>query len=507
MKPRVFCLILSFVLLLGLCPAASASAAWDEQPDAWYEIFVRSFCDSDGDGLGDLNGVTRKLDYISSLGCGGIWLMPVMPSPSYHKYDVTDYFDIDPEYGTLEDMRALLAEAHARGIRVILDLPINHCSSEHPWFRSAADSETSPFRGWFNWSAEPQNGYSEINGVWYESRFVASMPDLNLDCSAVREQIACILRFWLLNVGVDGFRLDAVTSYYTGDTERNLAFLDWLADTAHAIRPDCFLVAEAWTDLDSIARLSEARVDSFFTFPVSQAEGYIARVLGRANRHPGRSYGEYTALLEETLPAGTIPAPFTENHDTGRTVGFTGRSSPEKTKMAGGLLCLMRGAVFLYYGQEIGMVGSGEDPNKRIGMLWTDETSTTLPPPGTTKVEYAYPSVAEQDADPASLLNYYRQALSLRAQFPAIARGTSTVLPCDFDELCLIRREYAGEELVLIVNPSDSWVRLAPMSLPAGFRTLAASLCANQAYTVSYRPVRAGLSMPPYSIAILTPSA
>ena len=503
MKNRIFCLLLAFVLLLGLCPAASADTPVDGQPDAWYEIFVRSFCDSDGDGLGDLNGVAQKLDYIASLGCGGIWLMPVMPSPSYHKYDVTDYFDIDPEYGTLADMRALLDAAHARGMRVILDLPVNHCSSEHPWFRNAAENENSPYRSWFNWSSEPQSGYSEYGGVYYESRFVDTMPDLNLDTPAVREQITFILRFWLQNIGVDGFRLDAVTSFYTGDTDRNVAFLNWLADTAHGIREDCFLVAEAWTDLNSLARYSESRVDSFFCFPVSQAEGYIAKVLGRANRHPGRSYGEYMALLEETLPAGTIPAPFTENHDTGRTVGFTGRSNLEKTKMAGGLLCLMRGAVFLYYGQEIGMVGSGEDPNKRIGMLWTDEASTTLPPPGTTKLEYAFPSVAEQEEDPASLLNYYRQALSLRARFPAIARGTSTVLPCDFDELCLIRREYEGEELLLVVNPSASPVQLSPAQYAPGFDTLAAYLCTDPDAAVLYQPEGSGLDMPPRSIAIL----
>ena len=507
MRQRGSCLFLALVLLLCLCPAASAAAPADEQPDAWYEIFVRSFCDSDGDGLGDLGGVTQKLDYIASLGCDGIWLMPVMPSPSYHKYDVMDYFEIDPEYGTLADMRALLAEAHARGLRVILDLPLNHCSSEHPWFRNAAEDENSPYRSWFNWSAEPQSGYSEINGVWYESRFIDTMPDLNLDEPAVREQITFILRFWLQNIGVDGFRLDAVTSFYTGDAERNIAFLNWLADTAHGIREDCFLVAEAWTDLNTLARYSESRVDSFFCFPVSQAEGYIAKVLGRANRHPGRSYGEFTALLEEVLPAGTIPAPFTENHDTGRTVGFTGRSSPEKTKMAGGLLCLMRGAVFLYYGQEIGMVGSGEDPNKRIGMLWTDESSTTLPPPGTTRVEYAFPSVAEQDADPDSILNYYREALALRARFPAIARGTSSVLPCESDKVCLIRRSCGDEALLLAVNPTASPVQLELEGEAADFRALAASLCAEAENVVVLENGGRGLSLPPYSIAILTPDA
>ena len=500
MKKRLFPMLILFSLLLSLLPSAAAENA--SVPRDWYEIFVRSYCDSDGDGLGDLNGVTQKLDYIQGLGFGGIWLMPIMPSPSYHKYDVTDYYAVDPEYGTLDDLRALLDAAHERGIAVILDLPVNHCSSEHPWFQSACASPDSPYRDWFNWSETARNGYSEGGGMYYESRFVDTMPDLNLDNPAVREEITSILDYWLNTVSVDGFRLDAVTSFYTGQVQRNVDFLNWLADTAHALKPGCFLVAEAWEGLNTIAAYAESRIDSFFTFPVSQAEGYIAKTLARANRHPGRSWGEYTALLEETLPAGTVPAPFTENHDTGRTVGFTGRSDANKTKMAFGLLATMRGGLFVYYGQEIGMVGSGEDPNKRIGMLWTDESETTLPPPGATKLEYAYPSVSDQEADPNSLLHYYRRAMELRHRFPAIAAGTSTVLPCDEEEICLIVREYAGEEVLLVVNPSGSPIQLSPSHYGADFPVLAAYLCTEADYAVLLR--QGSLRMPAYSIAVLT---
>ena len=497
---RILCLLLSLALCLSLCPAAFAEQA---QPVNWYEIFVRSFCDSDGDGLGDLRGAAEKLDYVRELGCTGVWLMPIMPSPSYHKYDVVDFYAVDPEYGTLDDLRALLEEAHARGMRVILDLPVNHCSSEHPWFLSAAASEDSPYRGWFNWSDKAQPGYTELNGAYYESRFVDSMPDLNLDKPAVREEIENIMRFWLQEVGADGFRLDAVTSYYTGNVEKNTDFLNWLADTAHALKPDAYLVAEAWENLPTIARYAESRIDSFFTFPVSQTEGYIAKVLGGRAKQPGKKFGETVELLEQTLPERSIPAPFLENHDTGRTVGFTGRTNPDKTKMAGGLLCMLRGNVFIYYGQEIGMVGSGEDPNKRIGMLWTNEAETTLPPPGTTRIEYAYPSVAEQESDPASILNYYKQALGIRERFPAIARGTSTVLPCEQDELCLILRSWNGEELLLAVNPSSGTVQLAPESLPEGFSALAAGLCTDPEQTPLLEPEGAGLTLPPFSFAVL----
>ena len=148
------------------------------------------------------------------------------------------------------------------------------------------------------------------------------------------------------------------------------------------------------------------------------------------------------------------------------------------------------------------MVGSGEDPNKRIGMLWADESETTLPPPGTTKVEYAYPSVSDQEADPNSLLNYYRRAMVLRHSFPAIAAGTSTVIPCDADEICLIVREYAGEEILLIVNPSASPMQLSPSHYGADFLVLAAWLCTDPDFAVLLR--QGSLRMPGYSIAVLT---
>ena len=163
MKRRILSTLLSLLLLFSLLPSARAEA---EPGIDWYEVFVRSFSDSDGDGIGDLNGVRNKLDYVASLGVGGIWLMPVMPSPSYHKYDVTDYCAIDPEYGSLDDLRQLLEEAHARGLRLILDLPINHCSSLHPWFLSAAADPASPYRDYFNWSSGPADGYAPCGESW-----------------------------------------------------------------------------------------------------------------------------------------------------------------------------------------------------------------------------------------------------------------------------------------------------------------------------------------------------
>lgn len=240
------------LLLLSACGERRREAeenVIDDKYRNWYEVFVYSYYDSDGDRIGDLAGLAEKLDYIASLGMNGIWLMPIMPSPSYHKYDVTDYYGIDPQYGTLEDFSALLDKAHSLGIDVIIDLVVNHTSSEHPWFLSAKADVNSEYREYYNWSDEPRDGYAKAGGSWYECRFVNTMPDLNLDSEAVRAEIERILRFWLEDVGVDGFRLDAVTSYYTGERERNIDFLSWLGDTARAISPDCYIVGEAWTDL------------------------------------------------------------------------------------------------------------------------------------------------------------------------------------------------------------------------------------------------------------------
>ena len=230
MKKRLLMLLLALALLLSPLQGALGDDR-ETLTDNWDEIFVRSFYDSDGDRVGDFNGITAKLDDLSALGVGGIWLMPIHPSPSYHGYDVTDYYDVNPDFGTLADFEALLSEAHARGIRVIIDLVLNHTSNEHPWFQSARFVENSPYREWYNWSDTAKTGYNQGGSAYYESRFVASMPDLNLDNQEVRAEIEKIMRYWL-ELGVDGFRLDAVTSFYTGSAQKNKAFLKWLSATA-----------------------------------------------------------------------------------------------------------------------------------------------------------------------------------------------------------------------------------------------------------------------------------
>ncbi len=447
MKKRTLALLVC-LLLLSLTGAGADTRT--EMTDNWYEIFVRSFYDSDGDRVGDLNGVTAKLDYLKDLGIGGIWLMPIHPSPSYHGYDVTDYTAVNPEYGTMEDFERLLEEAHARGIRVILDMVFNHTSNEHPWFKSARGDENSPCRDYYIWSDTARSGYTRGGSQYYESRFVSSMPDLNLDNPEVRREIEEIMRFWL-EMGVDGFRLDAVTSFYTGSAYKNKEFLNWLSETAKVIRPDCYMVGECWDSLYTIEDYYESGLDSFFLFPMMGKGGYPAKLLLEAERK-GESLGNVVLLMDEHL-GDRLQVPFLCNHDTDRiATALGGVNGATNVKMAFGLLCMMNGSVFVYYGDEIGMVGKGNDPNKRIGFFWDQKKNITRVPQGATEADYPFGSLESQQDNALSVYRYYRTALNLRRDNPAIARGDTVIHPSEDPQLCLMERTFGEERVLIVVN-------------------------------------------------------
>ena len=489
---------LTVVLMLF---AIFCSNALAEPADNWYEVFVRSYQDSDGDGLGDLRGLTDRLDYIADMGWRGLWLMPVMPSPSYHKYDVTDYMAIDGEYGTLEDMRALIDAAHARGIQVILDMPFNHTSTAHPWFQEASQAlisgGDSPYIEWYNFRREGGSGFAPLGetGWFYEEQFAGGgMPDLNLDNPDVRREIEAIMAFWLNDVGCDGFRLDAVTSFYTGDAQANIAFLGWLKRTAEELKPGSYLIGECWANLNTIADYYQSGVDSFFLFPAAQAEGFIAASLRGRSKRAEKFAGKYGQALD-AIPEGRL-APFLCNHDTGRTVGLVqGRSNPAVAKFAEGVLGMLGGSVFTYYGEEIGMVGSGDDPNKRLAMYWSEDDMTDQPP-GTTAIEYAYPSVEDQLSDPDSLLHYVRAVNHARLDHPEIASGKNTFEYAEGD-LCLMRRETADAACLIAMSFSPTEAGQIPLD---GDWTIAADLETGEE---AARLDGGALTVPPYGIVVL----
>ena len=193
----------------GLPQGTDGYPWWNDS--VFYEIFVRSFKDSNGDGIGDLNGLIEKLDYLQDLGVTGLWLMPIHPSPSYHGYDVTDYYSINPDYGTLDDFKRLVTEAKQRNIRIIIDYVLNHTSTEHPWFVASQDPQ-SPYRDWYVWSkTDPgqEHWHRAANGDYYYGFFGEHMPDLNYTNPEVTEKMNDVARFWLQDIGIDGLRLDA----------------------------------------------------------------------------------------------------------------------------------------------------------------------------------------------------------------------------------------------------------------------------------------------------------
>lgn len=453
----------------------------DDKYRTFYEVFVYSFYDSDGDGIGDLKGLTQKLDYINDgddatdtdLGCNGIWLMPIMPSTTYHKYDVTDYYGIDEQYGTMEDFDAFMAECKKRDIHVILDLVLNHTSSSHPWFIAACDylkqledgqepdAGACPYVEYYNFSREKGAGYCELDGTWYyEARFWSEMPDLNLGNEKVREEIGEIVDFWLAK-GVDGFRLDAAKEYYSGTVDANVEVLEWFNGMVKEKKEDAYLVAEVWADMETYAAYYGSGIDSVFNFAFADYNGVIANaVKGTA---PASGFGKALCECEEKFASyneNYVDAPFYTNHDLSRSAGYYAGDEPERqVKMAGGMNLMMGGCAFVYYGEELGMKGSGKDENKRAPMYWSKDAAAEgmcRGPQDMDEVRMVYDSLEEQAADKASIYQYYKDAIRLRNTYPEIARGKTEFLEeKSDDQVCVIKKVYEGSEILLLINVSE----------------------------------------------------
>lgn len=547
MKQKVWiCLLLCVFLLVGCTPKSnlnapdSSGASVDapqtekalseiqklgESPDdnyrIWYEIFVYSFCDSNGDGIGDLAGVRSKLDYLQELGINGIWLMPIHPSTTYHKYNVSDYYAIDPVYGDMEDFQALVQDCQSRGIKIILDLVVNHSGYAHSWFQSAADylkklpqgqepdAADCPYLGYYTFSRETGAGMRELVGTnwYYEAMFSPDMPDLNLDNPAVRQEIGEIMKFWM-GKGVSGFRLDAAKEFFSGQVSKNVEVLQWLQETAVSIDPDAYLVAEVWEGFSTITDYYESGITSIFNFAFGDANGKIITVIrGAGNPSVVSTYA--TALEKADKAYGEknptyIDAPFLSNHDVGRIAGFCAKD-PDKTKLAGAMNLFMSGSAFVYYGEEIGMTGPGNDPSKRAPMYWntTGDQGTTQPPPGCTIPEtYPFGSQQEQRSDDLSVYNYYRQAIAIRKAIPAISHGRITA-ETTLNKGCVsaFRKNWDGKQCIVLMNISSE----AAAVDVSGYEdwTLAAQLCTG---TEQVSREDATLQLPAYGVAVLIPN-
>jgi alpha-glucosidase len=478
-----------------------------------YQIYPRSFQDSDGDGIGDLRGIISRLDHLNgspgSLGVDAIWISPFYPSPMKDfGYDVADYCDIDPLFGTLGDFDELVAEAHRRGIRVVVDLVPNHTSDQHPWFQEARSSRTSAKRDWYVWAdpapdgGPPNNWRSAFrlrqtsawtldpaSGQYYHHSFLPEQPDLNWWNPAVRDAFDDILRFWL-DRGVDGFRIDVAHRMARDPELRNNP--EW------ALEPDEYLVHwtaenaprdQDWPEVHEIHRRIRRTIDAYDA-RVAIGEVFIldpARLVTYYGEHDDElhlafnfaflrapwtaaAFRDEVETFERLLPPGAWPDYTLSNHDNPRTVsryapGGDVERGRRRARLGALMLLTLRGTPFLYYGEEIGMADgevppesvvdvAGRDP-ERTPMQWDASPSgdfTAGTPWLPLGAETPTINVASQMADPASMLSFQRDLIRRRRASAALRRGsyrTITEVPAD---VFAYVREAAGERWIVVLN-------------------------------------------------------
>ena len=452
------------------------AVATDDNYRVFYEIFVGSFSDSDGDGIGDLRGIINRMDYLNdgddnsgvSLGVEGLWLSPIFKSGSYHKYDVNDYYTIDPKFGTEEDLRELIELCHERNVKVILDLVINHTGTLNPWFISFLNAHRSrdtndPYYDFYVWyptgeTAPAGRTFAQLSGTsdYYECNFSNSMPELNYDNDAVRQAVLDVAKYYL-DLGIDGFRFDAAKYIYFGDNVQSAAFWQWYIGELKAIKPDIYTVAEVW-DSDGITDLYYPALNCF-NFTTSQTNGLIAQTAQAGN------VNNYTTYVQNYLDRVTamndtaMIIPFIANHDTDRAAGYLTAASGQ-IKMAANLYILSSGSPFIYYGEEIGLRGSrggaNTDANRRLRMEWGDDDTVRDPEGADYSSTRVSATATQQMADGNSLYNYYKKLIMIRKANPAICRGTYTALAFTDTKLGGFTATYEGTTVAVLHNTSGS---------------------------------------------------
>ncbi|TGE17353.1 alpha-amylase family glycosyl hydrolase [Hymenobacter elongatus] len=471
----------------GASPTDYSTHWWNDA--VFYEVFVRSFYDSNGDGKGDFAGLTAKLDYLNDgnattttdLGVTALWLMPMMESPSYHGYDVTNYKATESDYGTMAGFETFLAAAHARGIKVIIDLVLNHSSSQHPWFQQSASSPTSSYRDWYRWSATNpaysgpwgQTVWHQRNGQYYYGIFYDGMPDLNWQNPQLKAAMWDATRFWLKK-GVDGYRLDAVKylvekNQSLENTPETLSILEEFSDSVKRTNPEAFVVGEAWSNTAAVVPyVVNKRLDACFEFDLASA---ILSGLSSGNPTGLRNQ---LALVESTYPKLQY-ATFLTNHDQNRVLGTLG-GNMARMKQAAALYLTLPGVPFLYYGEEVGMLGTGVDEDKRKPMQWTAGANagfSTGSPWRGVNANYAQFNVATMQADPNSLLAHYKKLIGLRTSRAALRKGYLLPVTATASALLSYARVFQQEAVVVVSNFGNSAVSnaalsMAVSSLPAG---------------------------------------
>jgi len=495
--PAIFC--------FNTCQTCHPSIVYDFDTKWWndavfYEVFVRSFYDQSGDGIGDFKGLTQKLNYLNDgdpntkedLGITGIWLMPMMKSPSYHGYDVADYYATEPDFGTMQDFEEFLAAAHARGIKVIIDLVMNHSSSQHPWFTQSSNNQNG-YRDWYVWSDNNpgtigpwgQTVWHPKNNDYYYGIFWDGMPDLNYTHPPVREEMFNVVKFWL-DKGVDGYRLDAI-KYLVEDgallenTNQTYTFLEEFNEVYKTQNPDALTVGEVWSSTPSIIPyVQNDRLDLCFEF------GLAGAILDAVNNGTPESIENQLLTIQSSYPMLQY-ATFLTNHDMDRVFSTLG-SSAEKMKLAASVYLTLPGIPFVYYGEEIGLAGTGDHLNIRRPMHWTDGSHagfSSVTPWQTIGGNFLTNNVKDMDGDPNSILRHYKKLIRIRNEQIALRRGQTLLLGNNSDKVFSFARTYQDEAILVVSNTGTAALNPALScsfsSLPPG-EYFVTELLGNQAF-------------------------
>ncbi len=450
-----------------------------------YEIFVQSFCDSDNDGIGDIKGMTSKLDYLKDLGVEGVWLMPMSPSPTYHKYDVTDYYGIHPDYGTTEDFKEFVKEAHKRGINVVIDLVLNHSGSDHPWFKESAKDPKNPYREYYVW-AHKDDPITKIEGKttgddshntkhWhsiegsdykYYGYFWGGMPDLNFDSPKVRQEAYKIGTYWLKEIGVDGFRLDAARHIFTDDRqEDNHRFWEEFRSEMQKVKPDVYLVGEVWADSKIVAPYTKG-LPALFNFEMSWA---ILKALQQGEGDSLAIKHKKIMNFYSNVNPEFVDATILSNHDQNRIMSEV-NGDVNKAKLAAALLFTLPGSPYIYYGEEIGMKGKKPDEQIREPFLWDvkskDDCRTSWLEPQYNTDQTTAP-VAVQASNKNSILNHYKTLIKVRNDSKALTYGNIEPVNIENKAISAFVRTNGAESVFVLHNVSGTDVSV---NVPANLK-------------------------------------
>lgn len=456
-----------------------------EKQGVYYEVFVRAFADSDGDGIGDFNGLTSKLDYLKELGIDGLWLMPINASPSYHGYDVTDYESLNSDYGTEEDFKKLLDEAHKRDIKVIMDFVVNHTSKEHPWFQSAINE--GDYQDFYHFKEASDDSIKTAHSPWntpvwhplsdskyYYGVFSDSMPDLNYENPNVRQAIKEAASKWL-KLGVDGFRLDAAVHIYGEYEYENLDQheahnLEWWNDFARAceaVNPNVYLVGEAWDGDEPLASYVQP-FDTKFNFTVQSDLMYAIKNTLSVDSHGEDLASSLQALYEsyDAVDTNYLDGVFASNHDQNRIMSDL--IVPGKVRLLPHIYLTLPGNPYIYYGEELGMKGNKPDELIRLDFKWTDDY-TNAPNCNWSIAEGGQdyhtinedvPSLAAQKNENDSIYNLYKTLIELRKTHEALSMGQYEAIATQNPSILGYRRYTDNEDLVIFHNLTSKEITL-----------------------------------------------